>query len=210
MLKSPLLQSVITTIGLLLLISCGGPSQPDETETDLLEQAWSLYHIGDWSEALTSFSDLLATGEVITEAYTGMGYCQLHLHLPQAAVQSFQEAVDLNSWLVDSRAGRIFAERELDPVDYEALRVEAASLIQISPDWVFAHESNINWLDLLLVRAQCSFYLGDFSTCLQVLIAINPDLALSETDSGSWAPWPTFTEALLHILEEYSLLYGDS
>ena len=41
------LQSVITFIGLILLINCGGPSQPDESETDLLEQAWSLYHNDD-------------------------------------------------------------------------------------------------------------------------------------------------------------------
>jgi hypothetical protein len=204
------LQSVITFIGLILLINCGGPSQPDESETDLLEQAWSLYHNDDWSASLTSFSDLLATGNVTSEAYTGMGYCQLHLHLPQEAAQSFQEAVSLNSWLVDSRAGLIFAERELESVDYEALRVEAASLIHINPNWIFVHEPEINWRDLMLVRAQCSFYLGDFQTCLQVLVSINPDLSLSESDPDSWVPWPTFTEALLHTLEEYSLLYGDS
>lgn len=204
------MQSFTVIVGVLLLMNCGGPSQPDENDTDLLEQAWSMYHIDDWSAALTSFSDLLATGEVSSEAYTGMGYCQLHLFLPQESAQSFQAAVNLNSWLVNSRAGLIFAQRELEPVNYDALREEAASLIQLDPDWIFVHEPDINWLDLQLVRAQCSFYLGDFTACLQLLTTINPNLTLSETDSSSWDPWPTFTEALLHTLEEYTLLYGDS
>ncbi len=193
----------------LLLISCGGPSQPEHNEEDGVEQAWILYHSGDWSASLQAFGELLAGGDAVAEAYIGSGYCQLHLHLLAEAASSFNTVVNLNPWLVESRAGLLFARRELHPVDYEQLREEAAAIMQIDPNWIFQHEESINWRDLFLIRAQSSFYLGDLSNCLWALRAIDPELALNESDSSSWLPWTTFTEALFHTLEDYTLLYGD-
>ncbi len=203
----------LLTIAFLLLatftvFNCSVPSQPDDSEEDPLTTAWTLYHANEWAEALAEFSEVI-NSEPAAEAYGGVGYCYLHLHQPAAALSSFNAAIALSTWHLDSRAGRLFAQREQADADYAALSAEAATLLSLAADWVFSHEPAVNWRDLWLLRAQCEFYRGEFAASLTALQALDPTLELSQTDPTTWLPWPTFTEALFHTLTEFSLLYGD-
>lgn len=144
-------------------LACGGGSTGPN---DPLEDAWILFERGDLEEARQKFQEQVPT--VGAAAYTGLGWCYLRLLEMQDAESAFTSAGSTP----DALSGRCAARWALQ--EFDASLADANQVLAANAAYVFSHDQTVDFQDMIWHQAAAYFHLGDFTSCLDRIQAIDP------------------------------------
>ena len=144
---------------------------PDPTYAEVVADGWASFLAGDYAAATRHFTDALALDDAQAEAYSGLGWTSLQLEDPIPAAQSFSEGSTRtgdSQALADLYAGWAFATNALkDPTGvttdaYTDSNTRAAEALARDAAWSFTHGLGLDRGDLIVLRAENFFALGEF------------------------------------------------
>jgi tetratricopeptide (TPR) repeat protein len=148
----------------MLVVACGTSGGTDPIpEPDLVDQGWAAFEAGDFTGASTRFAEAIADDPTNNAAHNGLGWTHMKLDDLQGAVGSFESALTGGFPGAGPHAGKAIVLRDLEPVDYGAAIASVNAALGIDPNYVFAHDTALDWKDLRLILAQSHFALGEYA-----------------------------------------------
>jgi hypothetical protein len=137
-------------------------------EDDPIDGAWATFRKGDYEMAYKEFTELVAAEGAA--AIEGQGWSALRLDsLPLAETHFSSIAGDS---LPDAYAGWVVTGW-IDG-DYQEVVHRSEFVLRKRPSYVFVHERSVTSEDIRLHSAFAHLYLGDVTTCNQLIIQLNP------------------------------------
>ena len=152
-----------TMLVVFLMIGCSSndtPAKPDENpspDPTLVELGWAAFQADQFDTAEQLFSQAIAEDATNYEAHNGKGWALLRLDNLTAAIVSFDAALNNGFTGADPHVGKAILLRDLRPVNYGAAIAAANTALSIESDYEFAHDPELNWMDVRLILAQCYF-----------------------------------------------------
>ncbi|MFC1628144.1 tetratricopeptide repeat protein [Gemmatimonadota bacterium] len=204
---SPGRHHLLALMLLLMLIATACEKTPTggATAAEKVALGWTAFEAGDITAAFSRFNEAISLDPLNAEAHHGMGWTRLLRGELSQAQSSFNSANTNGLTVVDADAGLSIVYRDLP--DLNQAISKARTVLTSSSSWSFSHRTSIDWKDIRLVIAQCSYRQGeahfdDAQTELDILDAGN---GLDPEDSGTWivgsVTYNTYAEALLMALE---------
>ncbi|MBT3847749.1 MAG: hypothetical protein HOA19_03460 [Candidatus Marinimicrobia bacterium] len=174
---------ILTTVGLVICLvffpNCRGKIVT--TEDELAEYGWTMYESKDYIEARSWFADGIKKDTSYYDNYNGMGWTMGHLRLADSSVYYFEKLLTIDTTfdeILDIYAGLSFAHNALgnntEARTYSNIFFGKQNPI-LDPDWVFDHNSKINYLDVRLILAVSEFRLALFENCQESINKIYKD-----------------------------------
>ena len=146
----------------LALIGCSEDEKKPNYQAKL-ETAWENFVAGSYADAKVGFQELIDKGELLAEAYNGLGWCNLFLDDLDSANGAFsyglQNAPE-DAIYQDIVAGLCFV--------YDAQNLPNACLSvseNVNSDWAFAY-GDLDYEDIILLRAISYYSISDFTNSL--------------------------------------------
>jgi tetratricopeptide (TPR) repeat protein len=182
---------VFLALLLCFLASCGNNGGgPEITAAELTADGWGKFESGQFEEALHRFGQAIEKDPDYGEAYNGVGWCCVRLDSLRSGLDAFNQAMAKGVISGDPRAGLAVICRDLDPVDFQMAISWAESALATDSDYVFSHDTLLNWRDLRLIIAQSCYGLGLYDDAHAQVDILDPDNALDPASS-------TYIEELL-------------
>lgn len=197
---------VISIALLIAAVACEKKSTdtgPDVEE--LIDQGWTAFEAGDLESAYTYFYDAINADSDDAEARHGMGWVQLMEGDLDAAWVAFDRAQYFELQHFGAEVGMAIVYRDLP--DYSLAISSANTVLSSIPAYVFPHMSSVDWKDLRLIIAQCSYRKGEayFDDAQAEVDILDPDNGLDPADSDTWVvgsvTYATYAEALMMAIE---------
>lgn len=162
----------------------GPTTPPPPTDAAVLAAGWAAFTAGDLPAAGAEFRELISRGALKADAHDGLGWTSARLS--QADSSHFHFELSLDNGAADLPiadevfAGLAFA---LDALNLHEDCLLAAA--QVSSDWVFTHDPDLDHDDVVLLTAIAHYALGDFEASLLAVQILDPDFdADVETVAG--------------------------
>lgn len=134
--------------------------------------AWQKFGSGNYEGAKVIFEELIENNTLLADAYTGLGWCNANLNSLDAAVLNFNQAL-LNQpseeLANDIHAGLSFT--------YDAKNLSSQCLStteKIDPDWEFEHRVDLDYDDIIALRAMNYYAMGSFQSSLVEVRRLDP------------------------------------
>jgi tetratricopeptide (TPR) repeat protein len=167
---------VTAAVLLALLVGVSSCSEsgddPIKPPTGTVSQGWSAFENGDLVEAESQFRSAASADPSNAEAFNGLGWALVRqLRLPDAQ-KAFDDAIGKGLSTTEPLAGRAIVRRDVDPPDYAGAIADAEAALAIDANFVFAHDTNLNSQDLLLLIAQSHFGLGQYVSANDIVIQL--------------------------------------
>lgn len=153
-------------------------------EQRLTENGWKEFILGNYSQAIDSFSLAISANSFYTDAYNGLGWSyarmdsleEAHYNLTVCMVSPANERV-----YKDARACRSFINLALGEYvkaieDVDAVILEQFEYYYNYKDYAFRHDPSISQNDLVLVVAESYFMLGNYPACYEALFWIDDSI----------------------------------
>lgn len=159
---------------LVLTLACSKePAGGDEGKTpqQLVNEGWTAFESGDYTTAEARFDEALAQDNSLWEAHHGLGWVQARLGNSGEAVNQFLNVLAQNSAVLSAKAGLAFIYNA--QMQYANSNQRAGEVLQMNAQWVFEHDSRVDWKDLVILRAVNFFALGQFAESLQEVKKLN-------------------------------------
>ncbi len=143
-----------------------------------------------YSSALTDFEKLVIETDTLavlkSQAYTGIGYCQLRTAnknntVLSSAYNAFTNALNSNSSNLDARAARSMMSYSYMK-NFSSAIADGNYLINNSATYSFAYDQTITHVDVRLHVAMSYFDLEEFSSAYNMVRTVNSNFTLSPTD----------------------------
>ena len=189
----------------LTVVACEETGTGGATAAEKIALGWTAFEAGDFTVAFSRFNEAVSIEPLNAEAHHGTGWARLMRgELSQA--RSSLDAANTNGLAsTDATAGLAIVYRDLPDLTLAISR--AGVVLAASTSWSFSHRTSIDWKDMRLVIAQCSYRLGEdhFDEAQAELDILDTDNGLDPADSGTWivgsTTYDTYAEALLMAIE---------
>lgn len=173
--------SKLITISLLFLsvfISCNvEPEDPLLLYEAEINGGWIAFTKKDFVEANLRFRQAIEVDSANAEAYSGLAWVLFKQDSIEKAFIMFDSAsimVDPNASVF---AGYAFALNVAK--NYASSNQKAEQALKIDPAWFFPYLSSLDYNDLIVLKAENYFMLGNFSQSLREVNRINPEFVVS-------------------------------
>jgi tetratricopeptide (TPR) repeat protein len=168
-------------------------SDPISDPVRLTSLGWKSFEGKKYSEAISLFEQALDNDNLYCDAYNGLGWAYGRLDSLKKSEINFDIAIGLEKNGIDAYAGRSFVC--LARAEYQKA-IQVVSVVQQSQTsfYVFRHDVNISLDDLLLVKAQSHFMLGDYNAAQELINQLDPQNPLDPLK-------PTYIEDLALEIE---------
>ncbi len=152
----------------LLLQGCGKESVKRPTASELIEQGWTKFDVGDYSGASGDFNAALGLDAAAYEAYLGLGWVELRQSHGGLAENAFLIYVDSTS--DDQYQGRGgLALAYLAGGKFQDAVTTAKVVLSADSSWAFSRDGSINYLDLELAIVQSYYEMAEYQQCLDAI-----------------------------------------
>jgi tetratricopeptide (TPR) repeat protein len=168
-------------------------SDPAAEAIKLTSQGWQAFEGKDYSKAITLFQQALNNNNLYVDAYNGLGWAYGRQDLLEKSQHNFDMALGLEHNFIDAYAGRSFVSLALEKYQ-EAIMAVSTVEQQGTIFYVFRHDNNISLNDLMLVKAESFFKLGDYSSAQIIIDELDPDNQLDPAN-------PSYIEDLSLAIE---------
>ncbi len=137
-------------------------SSPSDKE--VLDFGWNNFVAGDYSAAKDNFNELITREALLADAHSGLGWSNTFLDLLQNAADEFNFA--LNTQPSDSLKNDIYAGLSFvyDALNYPQECISATD--NVATNWQFAYKADLDFNDIILLRAINYYALGEFDNSL--------------------------------------------
>lgn len=172
--KKYLVYLIMTSTLLFTFVGC----KKTTTEPDAVDQypqkitdAWAAYSLGNYDTAKNLFLEAKSLDVSKGDAYMGLGWCYLKSDSVNLSLSNFSIAYDKGLCNADLNSGYAFSLNAAK--QYQLSNSYAEIVLVIKPNWVFTYQTTLNKNDLLLLKAQNFFQLGDFANSLSYVKMLN-------------------------------------
>ncbi|TKJ42329.1 hypothetical protein CEE37_01215 [candidate division LCP-89 bacterium B3_LCP] len=145
---------------------------------DAEQDYWNAYEdslyaaaIGDSTGQDSLHQVMMDQLEILTDGLTGIGWNSVKQANAATASFVFINAIDIDPDYIDALAGFAFSLQTIEQWLQSNENVE--SVLGLDPDWEFEHDWQIDYLDLMLMRAENYFFLADFEASLLEALVVN-------------------------------------
>ncbi len=176
------------------------------TLAELVPYAWSLYASGQTSEAIAIFLDITSrqTSAFISDAYNGLGWSYAAIDSMQKSLHYFDLAVAARTLFTEAHAGRGFVKLALK--DYTGTIDDLTKVLSEQADFVFSHDSNIDFRDISVALAEAYFFRQNLEQAQAFVNRMAPENGLDANDPDTWIVddvlYNSYTTALLIWIEK--------
>lgn len=153
------------------------------SDEEKLALAWTSFADELYQEAIDIFNELIDDEVFLAEAYSGLGWSYSRDGQLNNAWSAFNTGLNNDPSAEienDIFAGSSFA--------LEAQQLYDDALInsgQVSNNWQFAHDAQLSYDDIVLLRAICYYTLADFANSLLEVQILDPEFDCDvETEAG--------------------------
>tara|TARA_B100001013_G_C24552297_1_gene419122 strand:- start:55 stop:750 length:696 start_codon:yes stop_codon:yes gene_type:complete len=201
---------------LLLLLACPTEDDPPEPQPspdpeEYIEEGWDDLSSGSYEDALENFDEALSVDPENIPASIGMAWTLLIIDSGESMEEMiilFENGVSDSTWSSDAYCGMSIVS--FAQGNYTTAIAYADSLLSIDPNYVFENFSEIDYYDILLVKAQAQFLTLDYLGANMTMSQINPSLYL-DPDQDSWevngTQYFSFESALSAVISSVTLQY---
>ncbi|MBH50241.1 MAG: hypothetical protein CMG69_05785 [Candidatus Marinimicrobia bacterium] len=175
---------------LLLLIACPTEDEPPEPSppdpAEYIEKGWDDLSSGFYEDALENFNEALSINPENIEATIGKAWCLFFTDSGSSMDMMrylFEKGVDDSTWAANANCALsivTFAQGH-----YTTAIAYADSLLSIAPVYVLDFYTEIDYHDILLVKAQAQFLTLEYNEANITMTQINPSLYL-DPSQDSW------------------------
>lgn len=167
---------------------------------EFVQDGWSYFESGDFSEAVTAFSQAIDLDSDRAEAYDGLGWSYMRLGMLESSIESFifvlETLVDPSQ---DTYAGCSIVNLALGNYT-DAANMANWALEVYGSQYEFQHDPDVTHVTLMLIRAIARFHLGLYASAYADALALGgPTLDLDA---------PDFVARLLEAIQELRDQYG--
>jgi len=157
-------------------------SDPIGESVKLTSSGWKSFEQKKYADAISLFQQALENNNLYSDAYNGLGWAYGRLDSLIKSEINFDIALGLDKNSVDAYAGRSFIS--LARGEYQKA-IQAVSIVQGNGTsfYVFRHDVDISLNDLLLVKAQSHFMIGEYSNAQALIDQLDPYNQLDPTKS---------------------------
>jgi tetratricopeptide (TPR) repeat protein len=196
--------SVACVACLLTAFGCGGEGGggPSDTAASLTSAGWTLFEKGEYEAAITKFNQALGLDPAYADAYNGLGWSNAKLDSLGKSLVSFGLCITRDDDLTDAYAGcaPVYRDYEAEPAHFDSAIAFASDALIMDDTYSFSHDTSFDWRDLLIIRAQSHYGLGEFLDARDDVILLGGAVLDPESD--------TFVEHLAQEIERLEGLYG--
>jgi tetratricopeptide (TPR) repeat protein len=178
---------------------CGGDEGTAPAQS-LVEQGWDAFESGKFGSAASRFEEEIDLNPRNASAHNGLGWANAKLGNLSDAITNFDDALSHGFRGVDPRAGQAIVYRDVEPANYTLAIAAAQTALAADADYQFAHDPELNYLDLHLILAQSYFAMGDYTDA-------NDEVAVLGGNVQNPAS-ATFVEDLLAEIERLGQVVG--
>ncbi len=173
----------------------GGTTGPDPAAiaAALTAEGWTQFEAGAFSTAAAKFRGAIGALSTYADAHNGLGWSLAFLDSLDAARASFTSAIGSGLASADPRAGRAIVLAEIPTANLRAAIDDAGVALALAPQFIFAHDTSVSWLDLRLLRAQAYFEIDSLDSAAAEVVLL-----------GGVAPnpaSPAYADSLLAVIE---------
>ena len=200
---------------LLLLLACPTEDEPPEPSPpdppEYIEEGWDDLSSGSYEDALENFNEALSIDPENLEATMGKSWCLFFMDSGSSMEMMrylFEKGVNDSTWAADANCGLsivTFAQGH-----YATAIAYADSLLSIDPVYVLEFYTEIDYHDILLVKAQAQFLTLEYDEANITMTQISPSLYL-DSSQDSWEvngiQYSTFESALSAIIASVTSEY---
>ena len=177
-----------------------------------VDDVWNQFGVQLYSEALDNFNYALDVEPDNLSAKMGKAWCLLILDDSEEGssfgqIESlFEEGVNDSIWSTSSYSG--LAILKFVQEEFNSSIIYADSVLAKDPQFVFQFDSEIDFRDILLVKAQAQFFTQQYVESASSLEDIT-DHVLEPDHEGSWVvedvQYESFVDALVAVINEASI-----
>ena len=197
---------------LLLLLACPSEDEPPDPEPDpgpLIASGWINLVSGFYEDALDNFDDALLISSTNISANMGKAWSMLFLDngVDGSSLDSmrffFEKGIGDSIWSADAYCG--LAMVALAQNNYSLSVNHADSLLSINSLYVFEYVNDIDYHDILLVKAQAQFMTSDYQGAYDTLSLIDSVYDIVTVSDSDWVvndiSYFLFESALAALIE---------
>lgn len=172
------LKTNIIALLIIALVLCGCPSSdssvepPAATYDDLISKGWSEFSGQDYTVAIEKFNAAKTLEPNKFEAYNGLGWAYFKKDQLTNSIHEFSIGSQKTGSSADIEAGWAFV-LNADKKYADSNNKINSTLISDS-NWTFSHGLGLDKNDLLVLRAENFFLLGNFEESLSTIQELNP------------------------------------
>ncbi|MCP4546532.1 MAG: hypothetical protein GY835_08725 [bacterium] len=198
---------LVTCLGVLVLSCSSGETGPDSEEIsvqELVTAGWSLFELGEYSQAKGKFREALEIETGYTEARVGLGWSLIRTDSLQSAKINFEDALSSQPESPESAQCGL-AIVALADSEFELAMTSSNDVLESEPAYEFSHDSSIDYIDMHAIRAESGFHLEQFILAQQSLDMLYPENGLDPQDPSTWViageSYSSYSHAFLVALE---------
>jgi hypothetical protein len=176
--------------------SNNGTTPTDPSYADFVARGWTAFTAGDYTDAEGHFQDAVDLDAARADGHSGLGWTSLRMDDPASADLSFaagSTGAGDTAVLADMFAGWAFASNALkdpagvDLTNYSQSNAHAAAALDVDTDWSFTHGPGLDRGDLVVLRAENFFALGEFAESLTEVQLLDPIFSVDVGTPGGQA-----------------------
>ncbi len=185
---------------LVLFFACSkGPTggEVSKTPQDRVNEGWTAFESGDYSTAVVSFEEALEEDNTLWEAHHGLGWTLARLGNSGQAVNHFLNAISQNPASLSAKAGLALIYNA--QMQYNNSNQRSGEVLQMNAQWIFEHDNRVDWKDLVILRAENFFALGQFAESLEEVRKLNPGFSTDVSTTNGQADLAAEIERLIQM-----------
>ncbi|NUM80099.1 tetratricopeptide repeat protein [bacterium] len=160
------------------LTGCSGSDSPSA-----LEKGWDAFSAGNYAEAITILTEAKNDNPQNAEIRAALGWALMRTDQLQSAESEFDAGAQLANPSADLFAGWAFVLNALK--DHAASNESIAELTALDPNWIFTYDQKLTYQDLMILKAENHFLLGEFQSALAAVMTVNSSFSADvATDEG--------------------------
>lgn len=176
--KKILLLITISLLFVTVFISCNvEPEDPLLLYEAEINGGWIAFTKRDFAEANLRFQQAIEVDSANAEAYSGLAWVLFKQDSLEKAFIMFDSAAIMVDPNASVFAGHAFALNIAK--NYTLSNQKAEQALKLDPAWFFPYLSSLGYNDLIVLKAENYFMLGNFSQSLREVNRINPEFVVS-------------------------------
>jgi len=187
MMKNKLALILGTLFIITMFVGCNiEPEDPLLLYETEINGGWIAFTKNDFAEAYLRFHQAIEVDSLKAEAYSGLAWILFKQDSLEKAIVMFDSAETMTVPNASLFAGHAFALNALK--SYASSNQFSDVALQLDPAWYFPFLGGLNVNDLIVLKAENFFMLGDFPQSFREVNKINPEFkAALDTPSGQAA-----------------------
>ncbi len=174
------------------------PTEPVDTYASTVNGGWTAYKNKDYYGAAKKFGEALASDSTRVDAYIGAGWVLLKLDSLPLGETAFYLGSTKTKVTADLFAGWAFLLNATKQYNQSNLKTDIA--LSYDSTWKFTYDTTLSKTDLLVLKAENFFLLGDFNSSLFTVQILNPLFSTDISKPEGLAELATEIERLKKIM----------